>query len=62
MLEAVSGVVRTSFMPVEYDWERLVGVMQTEGLPDEFVETIATGWWTTCLEVLPARERAAGRY
>ena len=33
-----------------------------EGLPEEFVETILTGWWTTCLEILPARERAASRF
>jgi hypothetical protein len=36
--------------------------MRAEGLPEEFVETTLTGWWTTCLEVLPARERAASRY
>ena len=32
------------------------------GLPPEFAETIRTGWWTTCLENLPARERARGKY
>jgi hypothetical protein len=26
------------------------------------VQTVRTGWWTTCLEVLPARERARGRF
>ena len=26
----------------------------------EFVETVLTGWWTTCLEVLPAKERRRG--
>ena len=31
-----------------------------ERLPEEFVETILTGWWTTCLEVLPAKERRRG--
>jgi hypothetical protein len=31
-------------------------------LPDEFIETIETGWWTTCLEVLPMKERARGIY
>src|SRR5207244_3889049 len=33
-----------------------------EGLPPEFAETLRTGWWTTCLENLPARERARGRF
>lgn len=45
-----------------YDHQRLAQEMREEGLPDEFVETILTGWWTTCLEILPARERAAGMF
>ena len=32
------------------------------GLPEAFVETIETGWWTTCLEVVPPPERSRGRY
>ena len=35
---------------------------ELEDLPAEFVETIRTGWWTTCLEILPAKERARGKY
>ena len=50
------------FLPVSYDHVRLAREMREEALPEEFVETILTGWWTTCLEVLPARERALGRY
>ena len=50
------------FVPVGYDHDRLAGEMRDEELPEEFVETILTGWWTTCLEVLPARERALGRF
>jgi len=50
------------FVPVDYDHERLAAEMLDEGLPEEFVETIVTGWWTTCLEVLPARERSRGRF
>ena len=50
------------FVPVAYDHERLAREMRREMLPEEFVETILTGWWTTCLEVLPAREREAGRF
>lgn len=36
--------------------------MRAAGLPEIFAETIETGWWTTCLEILPPRERARGRY
>ncbi|MCB9668003.1 MAG: metallophosphoesterase [Alphaproteobacteria bacterium] len=61
VLEVADGRVQTTFVPVAYDWRALVGAMRAEGLPEEFVETIATGWWTTCLEILPARERVRGR-
>ncbi len=47
---------------VAYDHERLAAEMRAEGLPEEFVETINTGWWTTCLEILPAKERHRSRY
>ena len=50
-----------TFVPARYDHERLAAQMREEGLPEEFVETILTGWWTTCLEILPAKERKAGR-
>ena len=47
---------------VPYDHERLAAEMRREGLPEEFIETIETGYWTTCLEILPAKERCRGRY
>jgi predicted phosphodiesterase len=53
---------RAEFIPVEYDHERLAREMRDESLPEEFVETVLTGWWTTCLEVLPAKERRRGRH
>jgi len=63
LLEADAGAGwHAEFVPVVYDHERLAREMREEGLPEEFVETVLTGWWTTCLEVLPAKERAVGRY
>jgi hypothetical protein len=50
------------FIPVGYDFQRLAREMRAEHLPEEFVQTILTGWWTTCLEILPAKEREAGKY
>ena len=50
------------FVRVAYDHERLAREMRGERLPEEFVETILSGWWTTCLEILPAKERERGRY
>ena len=48
--------------PLIYDFQSLAQDMKREDLPDEFIETVLTGWWTTCLEILPARERAASRF
>jgi hypothetical protein len=49
-------------IPVAYDAESLAREMEREDLPAEFVETIRTGWWTCCLESLPAKERARGKF
>jgi len=54
--------IDVEFVPVVYNHQRLANEMQHEGLPDEFQQTILTGWWTTCLEVLPAKERRRGRF
>ncbi|MGH9441105.1 MAG: metallophosphoesterase family protein [Thermoanaerobaculia bacterium] len=54
--------VEARFVRVEYEHEKLAVEMEEERLPAEFVETLRTGWWTSCLEVLPARERARGRF
>lgn len=50
------------FVPLTYDHDQLAREMRDERLPDEFIETILTGWWTTCLEVLPSKERRRGRW
>jgi len=62
VLTAIGRDLDVEFVPVAYDHEALAREMEAEGLPPEFVETVRTGWWTTCLEVLPAKERARGRW
>ncbi len=62
MLEADATDLRVEFVPVAYDHDALADEMRDERLPEEFSETIRTGWWTTCLEVLPWKERARGRF
>ena len=62
MLDATGEALSVEFVPVGYDHEALAREMRDEDLPEEFVETILTGWWTTCLEILPGKERAAGRF
>ena len=54
---ASDGALDVSFREVAYNHEALAQQMLREGLPAEFVETIRTGWWTTCLENVPSRER-----
>ena len=56
------GGVDAQFVSVAYDHQRLAKEMREESLPAEFVDTIVTGWWTTCLEILPAKERRRGRF
>ena len=53
---------QVEFVPVEYDFRRLAREMAEERLPAEFLATILTGFWTTCLEILPAKERRKGRF
>ena len=62
VVRARGGEIDIEIVPLAYDHERLAAEMRAEELPPEFIETILTGWWTTCLEILPAKERAASRY
>jgi hypothetical protein len=62
LLEANGTELCTEFVPVAYDHDALADEMRDERLPEEFIEAIRTGWWTTCLELLPGKERARGRY
>ncbi len=62
LLEAGEEGVRHRIRRLAYDHEALAREMEAEALPAEFVQTIRTGWWTTCLEILPGKERSRGRY
>jgi diadenosine tetraphosphatase ApaH/serine/threonine PP2A family protein phosphatase len=61
-LLTIGDAVDVEFIPIHYDHEALAADMDAERLPGEFIETILSGWWTTCLEVLPQKERARGRF
>lgn len=62
LLTAGDGTPEVEFVPVAYDHTALAAEMETEGLPAEFIETILTGWWTTCNEILPMKERRRGKH
>lgn len=57
-----NGTVHIDFIPLEYEHRLLATQMKEENLPNEFIETVLTGWWTTCLEILPSKERARGKF
>jgi hypothetical protein len=61
-LEEDGDDLRVDLRPLAYDHECLAEEMRAESLPQEFIETILTGWWTTCLEILPARERSTSKF
>ncbi len=62
VLDIQDGAASVELVALDYDWQAQAASMTAAGLPRPFVETIETGWWTTCLEVLPPRERSTGRY
>ncbi len=62
VLDLADGVAEAELVALDYDWQAQATSMRSAGLPEPFVDTIENGWWTTCLEILPPRERAAGRY
>jgi len=62
VIDLDEGRAEAQLVPLAYDWQAQAASMRGAGLPDAFVETIETGWWTTCLEVVPPPERSRGRY
>ncbi len=62
ILSAKNGEIDVESVRLHYDHAALAKEMAQEGLPGEFIDTILTGWWTTCNEVLPMKERRRGRF
>jgi len=62
VLDLEDGRCAAELVRVAYDWRAQAASMRGAGLPEPFVETVETGWWTTCLEVVPPAERARGRF
>ncbi|HEV2752804.1 MAG TPA: radical SAM protein [Solirubrobacteraceae bacterium] len=62
VVDIVDGQARCELVPLAYDWRAQAASMRAAGLPEPFVETVETGWWTTCLEIVPPPERARGAF
>jgi hypothetical protein len=54
--------VRARIIDLSYDWRAHAAALRHAGLPGEFAYTCETGWWTTCLEILPPAERSRGAF
>ncbi|AUN99119.1 metallophosphoesterase [Bacteriovorax stolpii] len=54
----VNGELSFELHPMEYDHTEVVAAMRSEGLPEEFVQSLLIGEWTTCAAILPTSERA----
>lgn len=54
--------LRVEYHELHYDHQHLAHEMKDEKLPQEFIDTVLSGWWTTCLEILPGKERALGKF
>jgi predicted phosphodiesterase/pyruvate-formate lyase-activating enzyme len=57
-----AGSVRVELVPISYDASAHADEIRSAGLPEAFAVTAETGWWTTCLEIVPPPERSNGKY
>jgi len=62
LVDLHDGAAAAELVPLAYDWRAHAAAMRAAGLPEPFVETVETGWWTTCLEIVPPAERSRGRF
>lgn len=62
LIDCEAGEARAELVALPYDWRAQAAAMRAAGLPEAFIDTVESGWWTTCLEVVPPAERSRGRY
>jgi predicted phosphodiesterase len=60
--DLAGGRLEVRIVSLAYDWRAQAAALRRAGLPEEFAWTCETGWWTTCLEILPAAERSRGAF
>lgn len=62
LLDIVDGAATAELVALDYDWPAHAASMRNAGLPEAFTQAVETGWWTTCLEIVPPAERSRGRF
>jgi len=53
VVDLADGQAKVELVDLHYDWAAQAASVRAAGLPEAFADTIETGWWTTCLQVLP---------
>ncbi|MEA9358420.1 metallophosphoesterase [Bacteriovorax sp. PP10] len=53
----LDGRLEFSLCPLDYDPTAVINAMRSEGLPEEFSQSLLIGEWTTCSAILPDHER-----
>jgi hypothetical protein len=62
ILDLGPGGATAQLVALDYDWQAHAASIRAAGLPEAFAQAIETGYWTTCLEIVPPAERSRGRY
>lgn len=62
LLDCEDGTATAELVALDYDWPAHAASMREAGLPEAFTQAVETGWWTTCLEIVPPVERSRGRF
>jgi predicted phosphodiesterase len=62
ILDLENGQARAELVALDYDWRAQAASIRSAGLPEAFAQAVETGYWTTCLEIVPPAERSRGRY
>jgi diadenosine tetraphosphatase ApaH/serine/threonine PP2A family protein phosphatase len=62
LLDIVGGHATAELVALDYDWRAHAVSMRDAGLPEAFTQAVESGWWTTCLEIVPPVERSRGRF
>ncbi len=62
LLDVADGNATAELVALDYDWRGHAASMRNAGLPEAFTQAVETGWWTTCLEIVPPVERSRGRF
>ncbi len=62
LLDLSDGAATAELVPLDYDWAAHAASSRAAELPEAFATTVETGWWETCLEIVPAVERSWGKF